>query len=146
MSAVGRMIPAKYKGRGLFRHEFVSEFQTAYITEDKDVFGYVRAQAEAVNKLHGGAKAKQIRVLPKVLNCDEALKLTEDKMRPVVALGRTNVEPVTIDLSARMNVFASRALDAGAVAQGVCGTASRLCQTFVFDVMGLLDMPADNGE
>lgn len=146
LSAVGRMMPAKYKGRGLFRHEFVSEFQTAYITEDKDVFAYVRAQAQAVNKLHGGAKAKQIRVLPKVLNCDEALKLTEDKMRPVIALGRTNVEPVTIDLSARMNVFASRSLDAGAVAQGVCGVASRLCHSFVFDVMGVLDVEADNAE
>lgn len=146
LNSVGRMVPAKFKGRGLFRHEYISEFQTAYITDAGDVFSFVRSEAEKINSSHGGSKARKIKVLPKVFTPGAALELTENALRPVIGLERTSIEPVTLDLSARMNVFVTQTASVCVIADAVCQVASAKHRTFVFDETGDLDANISSAE
>lgn len=139
ISSVGRMVPAKFKGRGLFRSEFTSEFQTAYITDREDVFEYVKEQEEAVNTSHGGEKARRIMVLPRVFTPAYAMELSSDQMHPAVALERTSVEPVTVDLNNRVSLFVTQSSSFVPIADAFCAMAKSSHRMFVFDENGGLD-------
>lgn len=146
LTSVGRMVPAKYKGRGLFRDEFISEFQTAYITDSDDVFEFIRRQAQTINASHGGARARRISVLPKVFTPQAAAEYTQDALHPVIALTRSSTDPVALDLTTRMNLFISQNGGIGAVSSAVCAAASSAHRTFIFDAAGELDDKLTGGE
>lgn len=137
--SAGRMVPAKFKGRGLFKSEFVSEFQTAYITDKEDVFAFVREQAQEIGKAHGGVKARKIRVLPKVLTPQAALEMSPDPMHLVVALDRTSIEPVVFDLHNRVTVFSTQSTSFSTTADALCTIAADSHRMFIFDEIGELD-------
>ncbi len=146
LSSVGRMVPAKVRGRGLLRDEFVSEFQTAYITDREDVSAFIRGQAEEIGKRFGGVKAKRINVLPEIFTPAEAKGLSTDQVHPVIALLRRSTDPAALDLSARMNIILSQKGGIGTVADAVCAVAASGHRAFVFDADGELDRDACGGE
>ncbi len=139
LGSVGRMVPAKHKGRGLFKHEFTSEFQTAYITKDEDVFRFIREQAEVINAKHGSARAAKIEVLPNVFTPENAISRETDRLAPVVALDKLRISEVSLNLRSRMNVFITQNSDTSCVAAAVCEAASNGRQTYIFDAYGTLD-------
>lgn len=146
ISSVGRMVPAKFKGRGLFKHEFVSEFQTAYITDEPDVFEFIRKRSAEINESHGHVKAREIRMLPKVVTPEAAAALTADSMHPIAALDRTNTEPVALNLTMRMNIFVSQTADESIIAEGVCSVVAASHRTYVFDAAGELNLDGIGAE
>ena len=62
-------VPAKLKGRGLFKKDNVYEFQTAYVTEQEDNYAYLNNYNEE-RKNNATVKAPKIPVLPKVVDYD----------------------------------------------------------------------------
>lgn len=127
-----RLVPGKSKGRGLCEfNDTLYEFQTAFLADD-NVFEMIRSDKDRINA-KCNVRAHEIRVLPPVFTVSEAIDLTTDRMRPAIALMKTNVEPVCTDMSNRITIFIASRMDYPDIAVGVSETSANGLRTLVLD-------------
>ena len=103
--------PLKYKGRGLFRKGNIYEFQTAYITEEKNENAFIN---ELITKQleQYTYKAERIPVLPNEVNFDVIHNYMTDKYNLCVGVDKAtlNIEKYNINKNT-INVISSSDLD-----------------------------------
>ena len=90
-------IPARMKGRGLFKKDAIYEFQTASITSEEDVSSYVKKYCNYLNervKYH----AKKIPILPEVVDYAEIHKhqKAENEIAVGISKNELNLETFSI--------------------------------------------------
>lgn len=107
-SSLRGMQPGAAKGRGLFNPAkgCFYEFQTAYITDSDDVFGYIRGCAQSVNG-RSAERAHKIGVMPQVYTLEMARKYPIKPFSVPVGIDRRTLEPVYMALSSKLNAFVS---------------------------------------
>lgn len=72
-SIVGKtegLIPARIKGRGLFRHDNLYEFQVANLTADEELFAFIRERCAEFGASWNGTTARKVPILPKTVNAE----------------------------------------------------------------------------
>lgn len=126
------MQPGAAKGRGLFNPEkgCFYEFQTAYITPDDDVFGFIWRGAD---NFKGAPCAHRIGVMPKVYTLDMASGYPVQNCALPVALDKHTLEPVYADLSAKLNVFLMSGENSGELAGCTAEYLTAHYKTIVLD-------------
>lgn len=133
-SALRGIQPGAAKGRGLFNPAkgCFYEFQTAYITESEDTFGYIRSCAPGVNG-RSAARAHRIGVMPQVYTLEMAREYPVKPFSVPVGMDRRTLEPVYADLSAKLNAFLAGDESDGELAGCVAEYLSDRYKTIVLD-------------
>lgn len=84
-------VPAKFKGRGLFKKDFVYEFQTAYATDPENLTDYIIDKCR-VYKAQSDFKLKRIPILPEVVDFDTVKNELVSDGRIVVGVNKETLE------------------------------------------------------
>ncbi len=106
------VLPAKYKGRGLFRSDAVYEFQTAYLTEDPIPYGFIQAKCQSLLNEWRGARAKRIPILPEVVDVDFAMTYYDSNKPLIVPVG-VEANSMAVSYCDYANQYISLVLSAG---------------------------------
>ncbi len=141
------LIPAKFKGRGLVALDKPYEFQTAYCTNTSDTFDFIRKfcnnKAANTDKL-----AKEIPVLPKVVNYDFVEKHINNLDSVPVGVSKQSLEIVTFSLDNKV-VLPVIAQDIEQCADFIVEFSKilkKIANTYVFDVENLFDFETPDPE
>lgn len=84
-------IPARMKGRGLFKSDAIYEFQTASITDEEDVSSYVKKYSDFLStkaKFH----AKKIPVLPETIDYDTIQSYSKEPYEIAVGISKNELK------------------------------------------------------
>ncbi len=101
---VGRtegLVPSKYKGRGLVSLGKVYEFQTAYCSDDADVFEFLNGYCKKLRE-NATSYAKKIPVLPSVVKCADVEDNITDLKNVPVGISKKTLTAVTCNILSKV--------------------------------------------
>ena len=89
-------VPSKIKGRGLFKKDDIYEFQTAIIKEENSM-DYIMEYTKELNN-SASYKAKQVPVLPEVVDYEYAKDIVEKDLKKVfIGVNKNTLEPAFLN-------------------------------------------------
>ncbi|MBQ7186007.1 MAG: type VII secretion protein EssC [Ruminococcus sp.] len=144
-SIVGKtdgLYPSACKGRGLIKLDRIYEFQTAFLTEEKVPFGFIREFCRKANADFTGKKAQNVPVLPERVDA-EFLSSYIDTAHPLSIPVGVEKESMNVLYYPFGNDYANQLLsqgeESGRLAADICDLlASHLAfRGYVLDMPGL---------
>lgn len=129
--------PGESVGRGLLKHpeyDFVCEFQTAFVT-DKNVFQFIKDDAQRVNRMWNNESVFKIKELPKTYTAEaaEEYRLEKEPLNIPIALGERFCEPVRVDFAVGVKLILHSGADIAPTARQLAEYAAKRVRTIVFD-------------
>lgn len=137
------VLPARYKGRGLFKTDSVYEFQTAYITEEPIPYSFIQMVCNTLMNEWSGTKAKKIPVLPETVDVAFAKEYYDSKRTLMVPIG-VEVNSMSVVCCDYSNQYISLLLSAedahSDTLQAIAQLVSNATETIkIIDIPGTLD-------
>lgn len=103
LGKTGGLLPSKLKGRGLVSLDRVYEFQTAYATDNSDLFGFIRRYADEL-RAKSDIVAKPVPILPDTITVQSMKKEFADLTAVPIGISKRELCPVKFNLASKFIV------------------------------------------